>query len=86
MFSNIQKIKYDDFKLKALLVGVDLDKEGRKNSPRKTIQETPDNLEQDIPIFGDPEKYKKLPEEEKQKITDQMMNKHKSWAGTVLRK
>lgn len=83
MFSNIQKIKYDDFKLQALLVGVDLDKEGKKNSPKKskTIQEDPD-----VPIFGDPEEYKELSEKEKQKITDQMMGKHKSWAGTVLRK
>jgi hypothetical protein len=83
LFSNLQKIKQDDFKLQALLVGVDLDKETKKRPTKnsQTIQEDPD-----IPIFGDPEKYKEYSEEEKQKITDQMMQKHKSWAGTVLRK
>lgn len=33
-----------------------------------------------IPLFGDPEEYKKLSPEEAQRLTDKMMGFHKQWS------
>lgn len=35
-----------------------------------------------IPLFGDPEEYKKMSKEEQDKLTEKMMAGHKVWAGT----
>ena len=32
-----------------------------------------------VPLFGAPEDYAHMSEEEKQKLTDEMMAKHKAW-------
>lgn len=36
-----------------------------------------------IPSFGDPSKYEGMSQEEKEKITQQMMHTHKAWAKQV---
>lgn len=55
--------------------GIDLSSSLGKGN--KTKSEKPD---QKIPLFGDPEEYKNLSKEERDKVTEKMMNKHKSWA------
>jgi hypothetical protein len=36
-----------------------------------------------LPMFDDPNKYKNLSPEERQRLTDQMMGIHKKWVGEV---
>lgn len=63
-----------DFEFQAALHGVSL-KGGSKKSKKET-----QSANQPVPLFGDPEEYKKLSSEEKESLTQKMLNKHKTWA------
>ena len=65
LFDEIQKIKSKELETQAALQGIDLDKDSGKKK------------QEDL-VFGNPEDYKDLSEEQKQELTDKMMNKFKN--------
>ena len=65
MYNAIQEAEYNRFVLDARLRGVDVEKEVKKAAQKKTT------------MFQDPKEYEKLPTEERKRMTDQMLGKHK---------
>jgi hypothetical protein len=68
LFEHSQKREADQRKFQAAIVGATF-KDDASEAPAKK-----DNF-----MFGDPEDYKKIPIEERQKLTESMMSKHKQW-------
>ena len=68
MFEYAQKKEMDAYRFQAALQGVDFDKGVKK----------PD-IKSDM-LFGSPEDYEGMSEEEKQAATDKMLVKFKGWA------
>jgi hypothetical protein len=66
----------------AALQGVDLRKATGKTTAR-TSGNSPDNP---VPLFGDPEDYADLPMTEREEMTNNMLSKHKVWAGDSINK
>jgi len=68
-------------KFDASIQGVDLEKELEKQGvdmPRKEEgdrKQAPSNTF----LFGDPEDYEKMPMDDREALTKQMMGKHKAW-------
>jgi len=58
--------------------GINLDKEMKKQTKKQK--------EEKSFMFGDPKDYEKMSEKERKKKTEQMMGKHKAWAGDIMRK
>jgi len=81
MYEFIIEDKNTDYKFQAAVHGIDLDKELKKSN-RETTEEKLEKQQkqQDLPIFGDPDAYDNYSEEEKERITKEMMGKHKQWA------
>ncbi len=75
LFTEIQKIKSEEFKVQAALQGVDIDKDKAISSPTASSTKSPSM------IFGDPNEYNSLSKDEAQNLTEKMMGKHKHWAG-----
>lgn len=60
-------------------MGVDLEKEAKETLPSAVAKE-------ETPFaFADPSAYEHLTPEERQKLTERMMNKHRAWADGKLR-
>lgn len=76
MFANIQKVKHREFLLTAQMHGLKI----------KDVDLDNNNESENVPLFGDPEEYKNLSDEEKENMTAKMMSKHKSWSGEKLSK
>ena len=75
----------EDITIIAKIHGIDMDKEGHRKEEATTFQKQPKG--QELPIFGDPDQYKDMSQEEKKKKTQEMMFSHKAWQGnkdTVL--
>lgn len=68
------EIKNHEFEFHAAIHGA---KMKPKPSPTGELKQ-PKN--QDLPIFQSPEAYAKMSQEEKDKLTKEMMNKHKVWS------
>jgi len=75
-------------KFQALIHGIDLD--GEKNGTVNNNQDlhgaandgASTNAQQSpLPLFQSPDKYENLSEEERERLTSEMMSKHKQWAG-----
>lgn len=60
----------EDFKTLAAVHGINVDEES-KNQSQSVTNHKKDNK----PIFGDPSEYEKLSQEERIKLTEQMMNR-----------
>lgn len=61
------------------MFGVDLEKESGKKTPGPVAKE-------DTPFaFADPSEYKHLSEQDRQALTERMINKHRAWADGKLR-
>lgn len=71
------KLKEDDENLRfqAAIHGAKL-----KEAPQEASK-TGDGV---VPLFGDPEDYDSMPQEEREELTKKMMGKHKVWAGKSL--
>jgi len=79
LFENIQKLKNYELTFAANIHGVDLNGTG-ENTNNHT-----DKAEPAVPLFGDPEDYKHLSEDEREAITAKMIGKHKNWSnGGIL--
>jgi len=57
-----------------------------KGQPKKSKKKETQSDSQKVPLFGDPEEYEKISPEEREKLTQQMLNKHKTWAENPLAK
>lgn len=78
LFENIQKTKEHEMKFLAHVHGVDL--KSTKQSEPSAI------LEDKVPLFGNPEDYEKMSDDEREDLTQKMMGKHKNWVSGGLLK
>jgi len=79
LFENIQKCKMHEMTFQAGIHGVDL--QGAKTQSKPST-----NAESVVPLFGDPEDYEELSNEEREDLTKTMLSKHRNWAkGGVLK-
>ena len=65
LYDSHQESEYNRFVLDAKLKGVDVEKEIEKAEKEKAFK------------FQDPKEYEKMPIDERRKLTDQMLGKHK---------
>ena len=68
LFEHAQRREVDKRKFQAAIHGAEI-----KDAPAVVDKKT------DSFMFGDPDDYKDMPVEERQKLTDIMMGKHKQW-------
>jgi len=73
MFEHSEKRLADMIKFEAKVHGAEI-KEDAASSP----QPKPDKPRNAF-LFGDPDAYKDMPQEEREKLTNQMMNRHQIW-------
>jgi len=82
MYENCVKKENDNCIFLAGLQGIDLKKEIDKKTSKKSndraITAKTSNANA-LPVFGAPEDYEHLSDEERQELTRKMMGKHKSW-------
>lgn len=65
--------RWEEKKFQAALVGVDLEKEVSKRQGSTDAKRV-------SALFQDPKEYEKLSDEEKEKMTQEMIERHKLWA------
>ena len=72
--------EYQRMKFIANIMGANIDDSESKNQ-NKDVQQDLDKKEkeQDLPLFRDPSEYDEMSNEEREKLTNQMMSKHKKW-------
>jgi hypothetical protein len=80
--TELVEIQNEELKFFAALQGVDLDKDGTEDEAPVIKTE----VEAKVPLFGDPETYKDLSEDEKQSMTEKMKHKHTNWSSDVRAK
>ena len=64
-----------DLRFLAAIHGINLD-----DTQSDSSRETEKNVEKAVPLFGDPDSYNHLSQEEREELTQKMMGKHKVWA------
>lgn len=69
--------KQEDYRFQAALHGAKFDDDQQQTSKKEP--------KQSLPIFRDPEEYEHMSKEEKDKITQNMKQQHKAWAGKMLK-
>lgn len=80
MFEHSMERKHNENRFLAGLQGIDLDKEMKKKGHRTQSESLDDQQQkQDLPLFKDPDEYDNMSQEERDKLTQQMMGKHKQW-------
>jgi hypothetical protein len=80
MYEHCTRQKYNDYRFFASLQGVDLEKYKNKQSSQTSLDEQ--QRKQDLPLFRSEEEYDKMDPEEREKLTQEMMQKHKQWVQT----
>jgi len=81
MFEHIMERKNNEYRFFAALQGIDLDKELKKKGQKTQSQDLDDQQsKQDLPLFRDPEEYDNMSQEERDRLTQEMMSQHKNWA------
>lgn len=78
LYEEIQKVKESEFKLQASMHGIDF-----KDDSTGATQSDVDS--QKVPLFGDPEAYDNMSEQEKENLTQKMLGKHRTWSGDKLK-
>jgi len=73
LFSHLQEDEYNKWKIQAALAGVDVEKEEGKKREENSF------------TFRDPDEYNHLTEEEKKRLTEKMMGKHREWASKAVK-
>jgi hypothetical protein len=71
-------LQNEEFEFHAAINGIDLS--GEEESPPSEDPKFNNVESSSVPLFGDPEKYSHLSEEEKQSITESMKKKHQIWS------
>lgn len=88
MFDHVQNEKYDKYCFLAALEGVNLkDDNTTTQSPREYVDQLDvQQKKQELPLFRDPSYYAHLDDDEKQRLTQNMMRKHKKWVSDTGKK
>ena len=76
LFEDYQERQMQERRFQAAIHGINLDKEMKKQTKKKK--------EDGSFMFGDPKEYEKMSKKERKKKTEEMMGKHKTWAGQVI--
>ena len=72
--------KNEEYTFYAALHGIDLSKENSKQSSKQQSRASNKSSNNNaLPMFGAPEDYEHLSEEERKELTMKMMGKHRSW-------
>jgi len=79
LFIEIQKAKDVEFRFQASIHGVELKDDGEKSQTQS------DSKKPVIPLFKDPETYKNMTDQEREDLTSNMVNDHRSWSGNRLK-
>lgn len=74
--------KINEFKFQAMIHGIDLSKHSKNNPPPK--QKDKEVIQSPF-MFGNPEDYSHMSKEEKEELTQKMLNHHMQWAGGKLK-
>ena len=74
LFKNLVEREHQRVKIQAALQGVQLDEEKDEHPDIVRPKFKPSSFK-----FGDPKDYEHLTDEQKQKLTDNMMGKHQIW-------
>ncbi len=80
LYDEIQKAKEVEFRFQATIHGVEI-----KDDLKPPTQKQSDSKEPVVPLFGNPEAYVNLTDQEKEDLTSKMLNKHRSWSGNKLK-
>lgn len=67
--------EYNRMKFMANIMGAGID--DKPKNKKQDLDEA--EKQQELPVFRDPSEYDNMSEEERKKLTEQMMSKHKSW-------
>jgi len=78
LYDEIQKAKEVEFRFQATIHGVEVD--GVKSQTTQS-----DSKDPIVPLFGNPEAYTNMTDQEREDLTSKMLNKHKSWSGNKLK-
>lgn len=78
LYEEIQKAKDIEFRFQAAINGAEL-----KDDVGSVKEQS--GCKASVPLFGDPEAYNQMSDQEKDSLTGKMMNKHKSWSGNKLK-
>jgi len=89
LYDYAMKFENEDKKFQAKIHGIDVDKESKKGTTNHhdnhSHSATQENVKEDqqspLPVFGDPSKYSNMSQEERDRLTERMMSKHKQWVG-----
>lgn len=77
LYKGIQENKLKEWKFHAGVHGIDID--GKNTTSSTSTSSTPVQSDPNVPLFGDPESYQSLSDEEREAQTQKMLSKHKSW-------
>ena len=76
LYATFAKLRNDDLEIEAAMHGIDVSKEAESKDPQIT---TSQNMNKEVPLFGNPDEYANMSSEEKEELTHKMMGKHKKW-------
>ena len=78
-----QKAEFDKLKIRAAFFGVNLEEDSKKK-PKE--QRKKGKKKEDVFMFKDPSEYENMSEEERKKLSEEMMSKHRQWSEGKLKK
>ena len=81
LYEGIQSSKLEQWEFQASIHGIDVTGNTSTNSTPTQTQSEPG-----MPLFGDPESYQSLSNEEREVATQKMLFKHRVWAGESFKK
>lgn len=73
MYEELQSIERDNLIIQARLHGIEI-KTDQKNQASQA------HVNSEVPLFGDPSEYKSMSEEDREQLTQKMLQKHKVFA------
>lgn len=79
LYEHAEKRRLDEFKLLGKMLGAEFSDDSEEETTKK--KEITEDQNQGVPLFKDPEDYKHMSKEERKKLTQDMMQKHRNWAG-----
>lgn len=69
-------MRNDEYEIEAALHGIDVTKDADGGNSQENISQ---NLNKEVPLFGNPDDYANMSPEKKEEMTQKMMGKHKKW-------
>lgn len=75
LYEELQKIKEDEFRAQAKMHGAEFKDEDDGSSSSDSNK----HVDPEVPLFGDPEEYAHMSNDERESLTQKMMGKHKTF-------